>query len=117
MKVEQIQTENSAAGGLSDVLGADLQLNTYGADGVRQSVRVGDSVSACVRRAFARQMYWYPATVIRIDGDLALVELKNHTGERAMVGAKSIRVCTVAPNAQASGRPGRLYGRDRAWNR
>ena len=83
-------------------LGVALPLVTYDADGRRESVRVGDTVSVCVRRSGARsrQMYWYAATVISIEGAEARVALKKHPGERALLGAKNIRVRKPTPNTE-----------------
>ncbi len=95
-----------AANGRVDrnVVRHSLNLLTYGHDGRQDSVTVGSTVSVCVRRARARQMYWYPATVVALEGDRAWVELKNHKGERALLGARSIRCRDVTHNAALTGR-------------
>lgn len=86
-------------------LGDFLPLVTYDSEGRQQAVRANDTVSVCVKRARARQMYWYPATVIRIEGGKALVALKNHPGETALLGPRSIEVRKTSPNLSSTTHP------------
>ena len=54
-------------------------------------VKVGDTVSVCVRRTGGTQMRWYAGRIIEFREDRAWIELDRHVGEFALLTPRSIR--------------------------